>query len=292
MILAIDCMGLVWQAHYSLKDLSHKHRPTGIIFGFLGHVLQLAQMFKTRDVVFCWDSRHSFRKQDYPDYKSGRTKDLTPQEKADRAIVFQQAVKLRREILPAMGFNNVCIRRGCEADDLLARVALDTLDDVMIVSSDEDLYQLLGVNTRIYQPGKRRVMTAKRFQQEYGLSSFHWGWIKIVAGCRGDGVPPIAPGIGEKTAIKSRLGLLKANSAKQKAIDKAKNQYPGNFGRNQKLVILPHRKCKRPFVHKADAFDIEGFKEICRQYGMKSMLRRERLEEWVKTFQFNARRST
>lgn len=89
-------------------------------------------------VVICCDSRKSFRKELAPSYKANRA----PQEEP-----FRYQEKLARQGLMADGFPLWTID-GFEADDVIASatvraLALDAVD-VVIVSADKDLLQLVG----------------------------------------------------------------------------------------------------------------------------------------------------
>ena len=61
-------------------------------------------------------------------------------------------------------------------------------DEFCIVSTDNDLYQLLGYNVFIYNPSTKVKMTAKRFKLEYGISHKKWVIAKSIGGCNSDEV--------------------------------------------------------------------------------------------------------
>ena len=78
-----------------------------LFVGFLKKILEYAEKFNTNEFVFCWDSRHAYRKWVYPDYKRARREGKTTEELSEIEIMFKQFVQLRRKILPELGFKNI-----------------------------------------------------------------------------------------------------------------------------------------------------------------------------------------
>jgi 5'-3' exonuclease len=263
-----------------MRELSHHDLATGVIFGFLSRVLVLAHKFKTNDIVFCWDSKSSVRKKLYPEYKAQRRKDKTEKELAELEIAVKQFTTLRRKILPAIGFRNVFVQKGLEADDLIAKTVIKKEGRFVIVAADEDLFQLLEwFNVRMYIPTKKKIMTRERFAEEYGISPGYWYAVKQIAGCSSDNVKGVQ-GVGEKTAIKYLTKTLKYTSKAYKEITNRENA--GLFARNLELVMLPHWATKE--IERVDnEFSIKGFKKVCRKYGMESFLG-PKLRQWKRLF--------
>ena len=72
MRIIVDCNNLGFMAHYSAGELSVGDIRTGAIFGFLRSIFLMADRFETSQFIFCWDSKKSFRKKFYPEYKARR----------------------------------------------------------------------------------------------------------------------------------------------------------------------------------------------------------------------------
>lgn len=277
--LLIDCHFIGHQAHYTLGGLSHGDVATGVVYGFLSRVLFLGQQFKTNDIVFCWDSIHSYRRRKYQWYKANRrTRDPEEQESLD--ILHRQLRVLRKDILPKIGFANQLIQDGCESDDMMAVVSMGKLGDFVLVTADEDLYQCLRPNVSMYNPNKRRLMTEQRFREEYGIAPGQWVFVKAVAGCPSDNVKGIQ-GVGVKTVLKYLQGTL---GAKTKAYAKIVN----NDGvaireRNKPIVRLPISTAREPKLN-LNTFSKSGFQMVCEQYGLESFLEPEKASEWHALF--------
>ena len=139
-------------------------------------------------------------------YKESRYKDRT---NADHTA-FQEGLLPQMQdlqfILPHIGIRSLCVDE-VEGDDLIG-IASDLLSDhgeVVIVSSDHDLYQLLNESTRMYDPIKKEFYTHEDFLHDYGIEPGRFPEIKALMGDANDDIPGV-PRIGDKTAIKLIAG--------------------------------------------------------------------------------------
>jgi len=275
MMLLIDSHYLGYQALYTQEGLSYHDIQTGVLYGFLARILSLGQFFETNNLVFCWDSKTSLRKKAFKGYKQKRQDNRTEEEKEKTRIAHEQFTLLRREILPAMGFRNCLIQKGLEADDVIAKTAEVELGDKIIVSADEDFYQCLAPNLRIWNPSKKRMMTLRKFSDSYGITPKQWIMVKQIAGCSSDCVPGVR-GIGEVFAIRYIRHTLPPHTKRYKSI-KANEE---TIARNAGLVTLPHPKTKRQQIQ-ATTFSSSGFKRVCKKYGFHSFLQPEQYKAWL-----------
>ncbi|NBW99641.1 hypothetical protein EBR03_08730, partial [bacterium] len=185
--------------------------------------------------VFCFDGGCDYRKSVYPGYKENR-KDANeqPEKKAAREFLYQEVSNLRTVTLPSMGAVNVFWERGFEADDLIASCVknLDTAKKVYLVSTDEDLYQLIeGNRVVIYKPGKNAVYSEDDYRNEfYDTPPCLYASAKAWAGCSSDGIPGL-PKVGMKTACRFVNGHTKSQETWFDHLD--------IYNRNIKLVKLP-----------------------------------------------------
>ena len=270
--LVIDSHNLCHRAWHSLPKLSWKGRPTEVIFGFLNSVDVLRRHFVTDDIVFCFeDSRSSFRKKLFADYKSKRhTPNPDPVEVQSREMLYQQIVGLRERHLPKAGFKNVLQYRGMESDDIMAVISRSlayTKDDVILVTSDSDLYQCLAPNVMIYSLHDKKLKTEKWFKETHGIPPSRWAFVKAVGGCHTDCVPGI-PGVGETTALKyARKELPKTTKAYQSIV--AGKQI---ILRNRALVELPGGNCPIPELvpHR---WPDQGWRKMLQSLGARTRMR-------------------
>ena len=118
--LIIDSNNLAYIACHAFgEDLSHEEEQTGVMWGFFNQVWHLAKQFKTHKFLFAWDSRQSYRRQEFPAYKAGRHTESEPGIIASNDAIYGQFVKLRTELLHQFGFRNVFHCVGIEADDII-----------------------------------------------------------------------------------------------------------------------------------------------------------------------------
>lgn len=266
--LVIDGNYLCHRAFYTVGSLVE-----GTVFGFLKDFFTLQERFDTKKVVFCFDSRDSKRKEKYPNYKSGREmkrNNSTDEEAEMRRQFYMQVIKLRRKTLPGLGYSNIFMENGYEADDIIASVVMMSIpkeDSVIMVSADKDLYQLLaGTRIIFYNPQKGQAVTQDSFIQEYGISPKSWIKVKAIAGCNTDSIEGIK-GVGEKTAIKHLLGH---NTKFSLEILNAGEM----IKRNTSLVRLPY-KGTPVFELKPDKIDKKSFQEQLKELGFESLTRKE-----------------
>lgn len=268
--LILDVHYLAHRAFYTMGTLSHGDVKTGVIYGFLKEIIALKEAFGSDDVVFCFDSKNSKRKDLFPDYKKKRhSKDRTAEELKALAEFRQQIVMLRKEYLATIGYRNVFWKDGYESDDIIASVsaAIPDDDEGIIITADKDLYQLIRPNVIFHNPDKRRTVTLQSFVATYGIQPKQWARVLALAGCKTDEVPGIA-GIGTKTAISYILGTLKPTSKKYAAIKSEEGLK--TMRRNKPLVLLPFEGVGT-FELQKDAVTKEGWRTVTEALGMKSL---------------------
>ncbi len=144
------------------------------------------------------------RREVYPEYKATRKPmpdDLPAQ--IERIV----------QIVRALGVP-VLQQSGYEADDILAtaaeRLAGEDLD-VVLVSGDKDLDQLVNEHCVLYDPGKDRVVDADTIEDEKGYRPGQAVEVQTLSGDTTDNIPGV-PGVGPKTAAKliNRYGSAQA----------------------------------------------------------------------------------
>ena len=279
--LVIDSHFLAHRAIHTMGALSYENENTGVIFGFLMQIQAYAKIHKTNDIIFCWDSHDSKRKELFPGYKDRNTGDLTEEEKADKKRGFDQFDVIRDEIIPAMGFKNNYFQKGYEADDLIATTVMYHEKDFVIITADADMYQLLDF-ADMWNPTKKKYYTFEDFWAEWGLPPEEWIKIKSFAGCSSDTIPGL-PGIGEKTAAKYLRGELKNTT-------KAYKTLIGGWEvlqRNIELVELPFPKTNvNKILHNELDFD-KFVQEVCYKYSFDSFLSSAYYLKWENFFQGN-----
>jgi len=275
-MLLLDCNAICYQQKFGMVNLSWEEKEVGIIFGFFRQLLSLSKTFESNEFVFVWDSRKSIRTEMFPDYKKARKIKKTPDEKRLDDIAYQQFNVIRDNLIPQMGFTNNFIKEGFEADDIIAKIVFSSPKEkeIVIVSADEDLYQLLSENVTMYSIKKKQEYTAKNLWDDYKITPSEWGEVKAIAGCKSDCVPGVI-GVGEPTAAKFITRKLPKTHKTYKSII----LFQELIERNRPLVVLPLKGTPEIPLRK-DKLDYEGFVQICQRYGFKSFLTKDSLKQW------------
>ena len=199
-VLIIDGHSMAFRAFYALPPdnfVTATGQHTNAVYGFVSMLTRLLETERPTRVAVAFDvSRHSFRTEEYPDYKG--TRDATPEE-------FKGQVELIREVLDAMGIVSLS-REGFEADDILATLAYRAGHEgatVLVVSGDRDSFQTVTENVTVLYPGTGpgdlRRMTPEAVEAKYGVPPHRYPEIAAIVGETSDNLPGV-PGVGPKTA--------------------------------------------------------------------------------------------
>ena len=191
---------MAFRAFYALPPdnfVTATGQHTNAVYGFVSMLTRLLETEQPTHVAVAFDvSRHSFRTEEYPEYKG--TRDATP-------VEFKGQVELIREVLDAMGIVSLS-REGFEADDILATLAYRAGNDgatVLVVSGDRDSFQTVTDNVTVLYPGTGpgdlRRMTPQAVEEKYGVPPHRYPEIAAIVGETSDNLPGV-PGVGPKTA--------------------------------------------------------------------------------------------
>lgn len=239
MLILIDGNYLANRAFHSVGHLTHNDAPTGVPFGMFVEAALLVERFKCDRLVWCFDKGRSVRETVLPSYKCSRKPDPNgdPVKYAERIAVHKAVVDMATRVLPMVGYKSIWYHNHYEADDIIAAYCKEMAGavDIVIVSADKDLYQLLGIEgVSMYNPQTKAVIDEDSFRQKWGIEPSMWGVVKAITGCDTDDVPGVK-GVAEITAIKWLQGTLKTTAQTYKAIDAATQLIAYNEG----LTCLP-----------------------------------------------------
>lgn len=266
----MDVSYLAHRAFHVMGHLEYQGIKTGIIYQFLKTIGQLKDEFQTDRIAFCFEHPHLFRRDVFPDYKKHRSTRLkTDEEKRAYSTLQNQIQDLHKKHLPRIGFRNIFCIDGHESDDLMAALAknVSPYDEMILVTADSDMYQVLAPNVMIYSPQKQKLLTCEWFVKKYRIFPRQWAVVKAICGCASDEVPGI-PGIGEITALSYLQGYVKEGTRAYTSINSREGKTI--VRRNRALVQLPYQGCSVPALVE-DKLNVDGWKEVCKTLGMKSL---------------------
>lgn len=199
--ILLDSNSLCYISYYSIKDQSEKAIKTKLFSTFIGLTLSVLRDLPQGYPVFCWDHGPSKRKLIYPAYKEKREQ-KTKKEMKLRTALKKEVEKIKLKYIAKANFANNFYADGYEADDIIASLVntLPKKDNIFIVTSDQDMFQLLASNVKIYCARTRKYTTFNDFKTKYKIHPNSWSILKAVAGCVSDCIPGCR-GIGEKKIL-------------------------------------------------------------------------------------------
>ncbi len=254
-LVLVDGHGLAYRAYHALPPTlaTSAGEPTHVVFGFASMLLEVLNDFEPDYVIVCFDTGRSFRQQLYQEYKAHRPE--TPDD-------LKHQLERIRQLLAAFGIP-VVTREGYEADDLIgtlaARATANGLE-VLVVTGDTDLLQLVDENVRVILPGRQRfgdyrVYDRQAVIERYGFPPERLPEYKALVGDPSDNIPGV-PGIGEKTATR----LIQRFSSLEEMLDRIDEVEPPRLRealRAARETVLASRRLAT-IVRDADiAFDLE-----------------------------------
>lgn len=224
-LLLVDGHSQAYRAYFGLKTplATHTGEPTTAVYGFARKLLSVLKEFKPDYVAVAFDLGDTWRHSEFPDYKA--TRERMPDDMRSQMGRIDEF--LRAFNIPVITYPNF------EADDVLgalARQAAGQGFDVLIMSGDRDMFQLVGDHTRIlYTSGgpnpETKVIGLEEVNARYGLTPQQFVEFKALIGDSSDNIPGVA-GVGEKTAIKllQQFGSIDALYARIGEVSGAKLQ--------------------------------------------------------------------
>jgi DNA polymerase I len=192
-LVLVDGSGYIFRAYHALPPLTRPDgTPVGAVYGFTTMLLKLSEQLQADYLAVVFDAaRQTFRSEIYAEYKANRAEtpeDLVPQ------------FALVREATDALGIARMELEQY-EADDIIASYArqFSAECEVVIVSSDKDLMQLVNDAIQLYDPMKQRRIGAPEVLEKFGVPPDKVTHVQALIGDAVDNVPGV-PSIGIKTA--------------------------------------------------------------------------------------------
>lgn len=197
-ILLIDSFGIIFKFYYSLRLTNKRGENTSALYGFFSSLLSLLNKEKPDYFLAALEGGGKcFRSDIYPAYKANR-----PAPPEDLVYQIPKIIDLLEKLdIPHL------YKEGYEADDVIGTVAnkLASIDDVevLILSSDKDLRQLVNKKVKIYNPSKTGefiVMDEEYIANNMGVKPDQVVDYLALRGDSSDNIPGVT-GIGDKYAV-------------------------------------------------------------------------------------------
>ena len=208
-------------------------------------ILNSVRMYRTMfndeygEVILTYDSKHYWRRDFFPQYKSNRKKNRDADSK-DWNAIFEILNKIKAEIKDNLPYKFLEVY-GAEADDIIATLCKYTQTEkdrsrnekIIIVSGDKDFIQLQKyMNVKQYSPILKKYVDGhvpETYIKEH-----------ILKGDTSDGVPNVlSPDNTFTDGLRQRpLGKKKIETWLDIDIDDLQDEVKRNYQRNEKLIDL------------------------------------------------------
>src|SRR5262249_50377276 len=189
----IDGYSNIFRAFYAIRNLSSSRgEPTNAVYGFIQMLRKLLREDNPELVGVALDVGKTFRSEKYEAYKANRAP--MPEDLRSRTPYVRRAVEAYRT--PALEL------QGYEADDVLGSLARRAADEgyqVVLVSADKDIMQLVTPQVSLYHTGRNKLYGPAEVEEDFGVPPEK---VADVLGLMGDSIDniPGVPGIGDKGA--------------------------------------------------------------------------------------------
>ncbi len=233
-LILIDGSNWLFRAFHALPPLTAPDgTPTGAVFGMNNMLRRLIKDYQPRSLAMVFDPPgRTFREDIFAEYKG--TRSATPE---DLTRQFPLVV----ELCEALGLRVLQVP-GVEADDVIGTLAVRAAaagQDVLIVTGDKDMAQLVTPNIHLLDTMKNRRMDAAGVVEKFGVPPERIVDYLALMGDTSDNIPGV-PGVGEKTAAR-----LIAEYGSLDGVVAAADSIKGKLGENLRAcrdVIIPRAK--------------------------------------------------
>ncbi len=193
-LFIIDGHSYIYRAYYAIRNLSTSSGfPSNAVFGFANMLIKVIKEKQPDFLALAFDPKGPTRRHiEFKDYKAHRPpmpRDLVPQIPYIHKLV--QAFRIP-----------VFMQEGQEADDVIATIARRAVEsglEVVVVTGDKDMLQLVGPYISVYDSLKEKNYGPAEVSERFGVQPSRVVEVMGLMGDSADNIPGI-PGIGEKTA--------------------------------------------------------------------------------------------
>ncbi|MBI4443715.1 MAG: DNA polymerase I [Acidobacteria bacterium] len=232
-LFLIDAMGYIFRAYHALPRLTNRSGlATHAVYGFHNMLKRLLATCQPEYIAAVFDLQGpTFRHETFAAYKANR-------EEMPEDLVEQ--LPYIRSVLEAFHVP-VVAQQGYEADDVIGTLAREAAQEnlqVVIVSSDKDMLQLVEERVWVLNPMKDDlVYDRQKVAEAVGVSPEQ---IPDVMALQGDAIDniPGAPGIGEKGARDLIQKYGRVETCLERASEVARKNYRDALTNNRDQILL------------------------------------------------------
>jgi len=204
-LVIVDGHAIIHRAYHSIPPLTSNGQPVNGLYGFYSMLLTAINTLNPKYLVVCLDSPGlNFRNHEFLGYRAKR-------KPADSDLISQ--LPLLKSTLEQANIATFSMG-GFEADDLIAAITVKALkkinknkkklvDEVIIITGDKDLMQLVNKKVFLFVPirglSETKIFKPKDVQEKLGVLPTQVVDLKALMGDMSDNYPGVT-GIGPKVA--------------------------------------------------------------------------------------------
>ena len=239
-LFLIDSYGFIFRAYHARARTGAPpmRTSTGLsteaVYIFHNMLRKLRASFHPEYVAAVFEGGPSFRDKEFAEYKANRT-EMPPDLREQIPYIRRTVEAMRVPILEYEGF---------EADDVIGTIARRASEqgiDVVIVSSDKDMLQLVDDRVSMFNPVKEDVWYDPKTVTEFmGVAP---GQVADLLALKGDSIDniPGAPGIGDKGARDLILKFGSLEAALERAAEVERRTYRESLQNHREQILLSKR---------------------------------------------------
>ena len=185
------------------------------------------------EIVLAYDSKHYWRRDFYPYYKKNRKK-ARDNDNNNWEQIFECLNKIKQELKDYLPYKHLEVQ-GAQADDIIAVLAKNIDEKMMIVSGDKDFIQLHKYKqVRQYSPILKKIVNGK--------DPIDYIKVHILKGDSSDGIPNVlsndnvfVEGLRQRPLSKKKIEAWKDGEFEGTT---ATQEVMRNYERNKTLIDL------------------------------------------------------
>jgi DNA polymerase-1 len=237
-LFLIDSYGFIFRAYHARARMSAPpmRTATGLsteaVYIFNNMLRKLSKSFEPKHMAAVFESAGpTLREQQFAEYKANRT--AMPDDLKEQIPYVRRLLESMR--IPILEFP------GYEADDVIGTLACRAAEkgyEVVIVSSDKDMLQLVNEHVFMLNPAKDDTWyDAAKVKEFMGVEPHQVADLLALKGDAVDNIPG-APGIGDKGAIDLIAQFGSVEAALDRAAEVQRKMYRESLQNNRDRVLL------------------------------------------------------
>jgi DNA polymerase-1 len=281
-LFLIDTYGFIFRAYHARarSGAPPMRTSTGLsteaVYIFTNMLRKLAKTYKPEYIAAVFESiGPTLREQEFTEYKANRAE--APPDLGEQIVYIRRLLQAMR--IPILEF------RGFEADDVIgtiSRRAEEAGHEVVIVSSDKDMLQLVTDRVSMLNPAKDDTWYDPAKVEEFmGVKPSQVADLLALKGDSIDNIPG-APGIGDKGAKDLIVKFGSLENALERAAEVERKMYRESLQNNRDRILMSQRLATietavpiefSPEMVKAQQPDLELLKPIYKELEFHSHLK-------------------